>query len=209
MIFPYGEWVILFLTLLAWAEKRTSRKFFLMLTIAWLIGKTLEIVLSVTMPWHWNFARLAVMLVFWVWALRRAKRRFLPLLLTSIIVCVETLFIVNEPGVFPYVSGIFVLVLILVAWLSTKSYWGTTAALTGSELLNQAFVRFTYDGIIRYVDLPNEFVWNFGVGFFTVWAGLDLGWRFYAAREPQKVEAELLPSRWGSFVVYLKRLRLR
>lgn len=192
MIFPYGEWVILFLTLLACAEKRATRRFFLTLTIAWLIGKTVEIILAVTMPWHWNFARLAVMLVFWIWALQRAKQRFLPLLFTGLIVGVETLFIVNEPGVFPYVSWAFAIALVLVAWLSTKSYWGTAAALTGSALLNQAFVRFTYDGIIRYVDLPDEFVWNLGVGLFSAWAGLGLGLRVYTTREPQKRDAELV-----------------
>jgi len=197
MIFPYGEWVLLFLTLLAWTEKRASRRFFLMLTVAWLIGKAVEIVFTVTMPWHWHFARLAVMLVFWVWALQRAKNRFLPLFFTSLIVGVETLFIVNEPGVFPYVSWLFAVVLILVAWLSTKSYWGTAAALTGSALLNLAFVRFTYDGIIRYVDLPNEFVWNLGVGLFTVWSGLGLGWKFYTERKLHEKDVEFVPSNSG------------
>ncbi|MBC2721659.1 MAG: hypothetical protein HGJ98_05640 [Desulfosporosinus sp.] len=194
MMFPYGEWVLLFLTLLAWTEKRTSRRFFLILTIAWLIGKSLEIAFTATMPWNWHFARIAVMLVFWVWALQRAKHRLLPLLFTSLIVFVETLFIVNEPGVFPYVSWLFAIVLVLVAWLSAKSYWGTAAALVGSALLNLAFVRFTYDGIIRYIDLPNDYVWNVGVGLFTAWAGLSLVWQSYAGREQLKTDAELIPS---------------
>ncbi len=190
MLFPYGEWAILFLTLLTWTEKHPSRRFFLMLTVAWLVGKCLELFLPGTMPWHWHFARLAVMLVFWVWALRRTEHRWLPLLFTSLIVGVETLFLVNEPGVVPYISWVFASVLVLVAWLSTKSYWGTAAALTGSTLLNQAFVRFTNDGIVRYADLPNEFVWNFGVGFFTIWAGLNLGWQVYTKRGLQEKDAE-------------------
>jgi len=166
--------------------------------MAWLTGKAAEIVFTVTVPWHWNIARLAVMLVFWVWALRRADKRLLPLFLTSLIVGVETLFMVNEPGVFPYVSWLFAVVLIVVAWLSTKSYWGTAAALTGSALLNLAFVRFTYDGIIRYVDLPNELVWNLGVGLFTVWSGAGLGWQFYTERKRQAADAELfVPSNSG------------
>lgn len=194
MLFPYGEWVILFLTLLTWTEKRASRYFFLMLTIAWLLGKSLELFLPVIMPWHWHYARLAVMLTFWVWAIQRAEHRVFPLLFTSLIVGGETLFLVNEPGVFPNEVWIFAIVLILVAWMSAKSFWGIAAALTGSALLNQAFVRFTYDGIVRYVDLPNEFVWNFGVGLFTVWAGLGLGWQFYTARELQETVADQVPS---------------
>ncbi|SHI01324.1 hypothetical protein [Desulfosporosinus lacus] len=195
MLFPYGEWVILFLTLLTWAEKKASRRFFLLLTIAWLIGKWVEISLAVTMPWHWHFARLAVMLVFWVWSMRQAERWLLPLFFTSLIVGVETLFFVNEPGVFPYGEWMFAIALVLVAWLSAKSFWGTAAALTGSALLNQAFVRFTYDGIIRYIGLPNEFTWNFGVGLFTAWAALALGWQYYAERELRRTEADLIPSK--------------
>jgi len=194
MLFPYGEWIILSLALLTWSEKRASKRFFLMLTIAWLIGKWIEVFYPVTMPWNWHFARLGVMLVFWLWALQRSEHRLLPLLFTSLIVCVETLFLVNEPGVFPYISWVFTIVLVFVAWLSAKSYWGIAAALTGSTLLNQAFVRFTYDGIVRYVDLPNDIVWNFGVGLFTVWAGLRLGWQFYIQRELQETDAKLVPS---------------
>lgn len=195
MIFPYGEWVILFLALATWVEKRASRRFFLMLTIAWLIGKGIEVVVPSTMPWHWHFARLAVMLVFWVWALQRVERRILPLLTTSFIISMETLFIVNDPGVIPYGSWLFTVVLVLVAWLTTKCYWGTAAAFTGSTLLNQALVRFTNEGIVRHADFPDAFVWNFGVGIFAVWAGLRLGWQYYIEREMPKTTAEhLLPA---------------
>lgn len=208
MIFPYGEWVLLFLTLLTWTEKRDSRRFFLILTIAWLLGKGAEIGLAVTVPWHWNLARLAVMMVFWVWALQRTKRRFIPLFFTTIIVGAETLFVVNEPGVFPYVSWLFAVVLISVAWLTTKSYWGTAAALTGSALLNLAFVRFTYDGIIRYVDLPSEFVWNLGVGLFTVWSGLGLVRQFFTERKLQAADVEFGPSNSGGNYEQLEERKL-
>lgn len=174
MDFPYGEWLIFFLALATWAEKRASRRFFLMLLIAWLIGKCGEVVFPSTMPWHWHFARLVVMLVFWGWAWQRAERRILPLLFTSFVLSIETLLLVNEPGVIPYGSWLLTIVLILVAWLTGKSYWGTAAAFTGSILLNQALVRFTYEGIVRYADFPDAFVWNFGVGFFAIWAGLRL-----------------------------------
>lgn len=193
MIFPYGEWIILFLTLATWVEKRASQRFFLMLTIAWLIGKGIEVVFPSTMPWHWHFARLAVMLVFWVGALQCAKRRILPFLLTSFIISMETLFIVNDPGVIPYGAWLFTAGLILIAWLTTKCYWGTAAAFTGSILLNQALVRFTNEGIVRHADFPDAFVWNFGVGIFTVWAGLRLGWQYYVERELKKTTANLIP----------------
>lgn len=189
MFFPFGEWLILFLTLLSWTEKRASRLFFLLLTMGWLIGKCLEIFLVDSIPWNWHFARLGVMLMFWVCSLRKAERRFLPLFFTSSVFCIETLFFVNEPGVFPYGEWFFAIALVIVAWLSAKTYWGTAAALTGSALLNQGFVRFTYDGIIRYIDLPNEFTWNFGVGLFSTWAALALGWQFYKQRE-MRTEAD-------------------
>lgn len=174
MDLPYGEWVIFLLALATWTKKRASRRFFLMLLIAWLIGKCGEVIFPPTMPWHWHYARLVVMLVFWGWAWQRAERRILPLLFTSFALSLETLFLVNEPGAFSYGSWPFIFVLILVAWLTGKSYWGTAAAFAGSILLNQALVRFTYEGIVRYADFPDAFVWNFGVSFFAIWAGLRL-----------------------------------
>lgn len=190
MIFPYGEWVILFLALATWVEKRASRRFFLSLTIAWLIGKGVEVAFPSTMPWHWHFARLAVMLFFWVWALQRTDQKVFPLIFTSFIISMETLFIVNDPGVIPYGSWFFMVALLLVAWLTAKSYWGAAAAFTGSILLNQVFVRFTNEGIVSHADFPDAFVWNFGVGIFFVWAALRLGWQYYLAREMQKKTAE-------------------
>ncbi|WP_243450201.1 hypothetical protein [Desulfosporosinus sp. Sb-LF] len=162
-----------------------------MLTIAWLIGWIIEVVFPSTMPWHWHYARLAVMLVFWIWAWQRTKRRIFPLIFTSFILSVETLFLVNDPGVIPYGSWLFNAVLVLVAWLTSKSDWGIAAALIGSWLLNQALVRFTYEGIVRHADFPDPFVWNFSVGLFTVWAGLRQGYRLYTKREVQKRVTEL------------------
>lgn len=198
MFFPYGEWIIFFLTLVTWAEKRASQRLFLMLTVVWIIGEWLEGFVPSTMPWHWHFARLAVMLVFWVWALQRAERRILPLLFTSFIISMETLFIVNDPGVIPYGSWLFTVVVVIAAWLIAQSYWGTAAAFTGSILLNQALVRFTNEGIVRHADFPDAFVWNFGVGIFAVWAGLRLGWQYCIERKMQKTTAEhLLPANGG------------
>lgn len=199
MDFPYGEWVIFFLVLAAWTEKRASRRFFLMLLSAWLLGKCGEAVFPSTTPWHWHYARLAVMLAFWGWAWQRAERRILPFLFTSFVLSMETLFLVNAPGVIPYESWVYTVVLVFVARLTAHSYWGTAAAFTGSVLLNQVFRRFTYEGIVRRADFPEPFVWNFGVGLFTVWAGLRLAWLYKTEkkRETQIIE-QLLPAHGGN-----------
>ncbi|MDR3602867.1 MAG: hypothetical protein P4L49_20710 [Desulfosporosinus sp.] len=195
MLFPYGEWVILCLTFVTWVENRASRRFFFLLTITWLIGKSLEVVFPESTLWHWHFARLAVMLVFWVWALRRSERRILPFLFTSFMLSLETLFLVNDPGVIPYGAWLFTGALVLTAWLTAKSYWGTAAAFTGSIMLNQALIRFTNEGLVRHMDFPEAFIWNFGVGLFALGAGLRLGWQYYLARKKLKTTAEhLLPA---------------
>ncbi|MGI6119250.1 MAG: hypothetical protein ACOYIB_01575 [Desulfosporosinus sp.] len=195
MDFPYGEWVIFFLALAAWAEKRASRRFFQILLIAWLIGKCAEMVFPATIPWHWHFARLTVMLVFLFWAWQRAEKRIIPLIITSFVLSMETLFLVNVPGVIPYGLWIYTLVLILVAWLTGKSYWGTAAAFTGSILLNQALVRFTYEGIVRHADFPDAFIWNFGVAFFALWAGLRQAYYYYTEKEKKaQIDEQLLRS---------------
>ncbi len=201
MFFPYGELIIFFLALVTWAEKRASQRLFLRLTVVWIIGKGVEGFVPTAMPWHWHYARLAVMFVFWIWACQRAERRILPLLLTSCILSIETLFLVNQPGAFPYELWLFTIVLILTAWLTAKSYWGTAAAFVGSIILNQALVRFSYEGIIRYANLPDSFVWNFGVGFLAIWAGLRLVWRCYSDRGIHLPIAELRPTT-GVGVVY-------
>lgn len=190
MFFPYGEWIIFSLALITWAEKRASQRLFLILTVVWIIGKGLEGLIPTAMPWHLHYARLAVMFVFWRWAWQRAERQIMPLLLTSFILSIETLFLVNQPGVFPYELWLYTLLLLLTAWLTAKSYWGTAAAFVGSIILNQALVRFTYDGLVRYVNLPDSFVWNFGVGFLVIWAGLRIVWRDYSDRGIEKPSDE-------------------
>jgi len=156
-----------------------------MLLIAWLIGKSIEAVFPSPMPWNWHFARLFVMLTFWGWAWQRAEERILPLLVTSFVLSIETLFTVNEPGVIPHEIWFFTAVLVVAALSTAHSYWGTAAACSGSILLNQVFMRFTYEGIVRRADFPDPILWNWGVGFFTVWAGLRLGWLYYTEREKE------------------------
>ena len=185
MNFPYGEWVILFLALATWGEKRASRRFFLLLLFAWLIGTFIEAVFPSAMPWYWHYERLGVMLAFWGWAWWRSERQILPLLFTSFVLSSETLFFVNQPGVIPYETWVFTVVVVIAARLTAHSYWGTAAAFTGSILLNQVFMRFTYEGIMSRADFPDPFIWNFGVGLFTAWAGLRLGWLYFTKREKE------------------------
>jgi hypothetical protein len=194
MDFPYGEWVILFLALATLTEKRAARRLLLLLLFAWLIGKCVEVVFPPTLPWTWHFARLGVMLAFWGWAWRRSERRIVPLLFTTFVLSSEVLFSVNQPGVIPYESWIFTVVLFNVAWLTSKAYWGTAATFIGSILLNQVFMRFTFEGIMSRADFPDPFIWNFGVGVFTVWGGLRLGWVYYTNRKnATQIVEHLLP----------------
>ncbi|WP_407311033.1 hypothetical protein [Desulfosporosinus sp. SB140] len=188
MNFPYGEWIIMFATLVTWVEKQASRWFFLKLSTIWFLGKCLESMIQSSGIWHWHYARLAVMVYVFGYAWKRTQRKIWPLILTSFVVCMETLFLVNDPGVIPYSSWLFALGLVLVAWTTSKSYWGTILALAGSVLLDQCLERFVYEGILRHVDLPDVFIWNFGVVLLIVWGGLRLGWRDYSER------ARMVPS---------------
>lgn len=190
MELPYGEWIIVSLALLTYVQKRPSRRLFQLLVIAWLIGKCVEVVFPWTLPWHWHFARLMVMFAFWGWSWVRDGRRISPLIYTTFVLSMETLFFVNQPGIIPYESLFFLLALFLVSRLTAHSYWGTASAFTGSILLNQVFMRFTYEGIMSRADFPDPFIWNFGIGLLTVWAGLRLGWLYYKSYE-HKEEREL------------------
>ncbi|MDQ7096838.1 hypothetical protein REC12_24905 [Desulfosporosinus sp. PR] len=189
MNFPYGEWILMFVTLVTWIEKQASRWFFLKLSMIWLVGKCLEGMIPLSSSvWHWHYARLAVLLYVFGCAWKQAQRRVWPLLLTSFVLSMETLFLVNDPGVIPYSSWLFALALVTIAWLSAKSYWGTVLALTGSVLWGQGLERFVYEGIFRHVDLPDGFIWNFGVLVLMGW-GI---WRF--RRSDYSESAEMVPS---------------
>ena len=174
MDFPYGEWIILFITMAAWLEKHASRRFFMRLSLLWGLGKSLEMLQAPTGVWHWHYARLAVMLYLAVYAWQRAEKKIWPLTLTCAALIFETLFLVNDPGVLPHAPWLFAAALAVLAWSAAKSYWGTMLAMVGSVLLDQGVERFVYDGVLRPVDLPDNFIWNFGVFFFISWGLLRL-----------------------------------
>ena len=190
---PCGEWVIFSLALLAWSEKMDSWRLFRLLLLAWLVGKTFELIMPSPLPWQWHYARLAVIAVFWIWAYKNAEKRILPLVVTGCIAVIETLFQVNDPGAIPYEAWFFNAGFIVAAWLTAKSFWGTAAAYAGSLLFNQVFVRFSYEGIVRYANFPDSFAWNFGVCCFAAWAGIRLGSRYYLQKRQCKTINPLFP----------------
>lgn len=182
MAFPYGEWLIFSAAFVTWVKRSDSRRLFLLLLPAWLLGKGAEFFIPSQLPWHWQFGRLAVMLVFWLWAWRRSERRIFPLCMTSLCLTLQTLYLVNLPGIVPFEDWLFTLGLFLVAYLTARTFWGAAAAFAGGILLNQAVRRFTYEGLVRYADFPDTFVWNAGVGLLVVWVVLRWGWRYCGAR---------------------------
>jgi len=170
--FPYGEWIIFLLTLVTWAQRHPARRFYLTLSLAWLIGRTVDSLMIGVAPWHLNYARLGVILVFWWWAWRKAKRRLSAFLLTLLSLVMMDLFLVNEPGVLLYDKWVFAGLCFLIAWLATASYWGMAAAVAGSVFINQGLMPLVFGGIVSYVDLPDVFIWNFGVLTLTLLGGM-------------------------------------
>ena len=165
MVFPVGEAAIFTAAILTWAEGHKAYRLFFSLIFAWLAGKGLEGIAGIFMPWHWVFARLAVMLTFLVWSWRRARSRrlLMPFCLVLISLVIVDLFTVNEPGVLAYEQWVFNGFVLLLAILTGGSFWGTAAAVTAAMLVNQILVPFFYTGIIRHADLPDPFTWNFWV----------------------------------------------
>lgn len=172
MEFPYGEGTIFLLTLVTWAQRHPARRFYLSLSLAWLVGRIVDSLMIGEVPWHLNYARLAVILVFWWWAWRKAKRRFSALLLTCLSLALLDLFLVNEPGILLYDQWIFAGLCFSIAWLATASYWGMAAAVAGSIFINQGLILFVFGGIVSYVDLPDAFLWNFSVVSLTLLGGM-------------------------------------
>lgn len=187
MDFPYGEGLIFGLAFLVGSKKRSTRRLFLLLLLAWLTGKAAELAFPAVGSWHWHYGRLLVMLVFGVWAWRRAEKVGWSLLIVVSVLCAETLFVVNLPGVIPFEMVFFMFLPILLAWLTTRSFWGAAAVLSLAFLLNQVFRRFAYEGILGYVEFPESFVWHAGVSFLLLWSGLRGGWLGGGAREKERL----------------------
>lgn len=168
MEFPYGEGIILVLTLVTWAQKHPSARLYLLLSLAWLIGRIVDSLIIGEVAWHINYARMAVILVFWLWAWRKAKGCVSALILTLLSLVLLDLFLVNEPGILLYEKWVFVGLSLAVSWLTAASYWGMAAAAAGSVLINQGLIMFFFGGIVSHMNLPDTFIWNLGVAALTL-----------------------------------------
>jgi hypothetical protein len=166
--FPYGEGIIFLLTLITWAQRHFLTRLYSMLSLAWLTGRFVDSLIIGEVSWHVNYARMAVILVFWLWAWRKAEGCVLAFIVTLLSLVLLDLFLVNEPGILLYDKWISAGLCFLVAWLAAGSYWGMAAAATGSVLINQGLIMFFFGGIVSHVNLPDAFIWNFGVGVLTL-----------------------------------------
>ncbi len=167
-MFPLAEWLILALTVLAWAESHRFKKLGLTLILVWVIGKYLEGIWVWLQRWHIYYSRLLVAAVFCLYAFTRAKRHVLPLIFTSLTFLGQNLFLVNEPGIVPMEQLVFSLIIFIVAWFTAQEYWSMAFAISGSVLLNQLFVFFCFGGIVRHLDFPDPFLWHFSASFLVI-----------------------------------------
>lgn len=168
MEFSYGEGIIFLLTLVTWAQKHPSARLYLLLSLAWLIGRNVDFLIIGELSWHINYARIAVILVFWLWAWRKADGYISALILTLSSLLLLDLFLVNEPGILIHENWIFAGLSFAVAWLTTGSYWGMAAAAAGSVLINQGLIIFFFGGIVSHESIPDAFIWNIGVAALTL-----------------------------------------
>ncbi|MGE4271693.1 MAG: hypothetical protein AB7E31_02295 [Desulfitobacterium sp.] len=163
-MFPIGEWLLLSVGFLAWAEWPIFRidKSLRVLPLAWILGWIIEDSFTLSLTWDWDFPRVLVLVaVTWI-AWKRAKcRKFPGILVTSICLLAQDLFVLNEPGILSYDRWLFAVVFLAVAFFSTHDLWSMTLALSGGMLINMGLVMFLFDGVVRYYSLPNAFLWHF------------------------------------------------
>jgi hypothetical protein len=149
--------------MITWAQRHPSACLFNLLSLAWLIGRFVDFLIIGEAAWHINYARITVILAFWLWAWRKAEGCVLAFGLSLISLVLLDLFLVNEPGILLFEKWISAGLCFSVAWLAAASYWGMAAAVAGSVLINQVLTMFFFGGLVSHLDLPDEFLWNFGV----------------------------------------------
>lgn len=185
MVIPYGEWILFILTLAAWAEKNPLRRLLFSLSLAWITGKIIEGMVGQGWTWHLEFSRFAVIIVFFIWAWRRSSPNLLSFVVPSVILMVEELLLTNEPGIVPTENWFFAGALFLTAWLTSQSYWGMAASVTGSLLISQFFNFFAFGGLIRHKDLPDPFLWHIGVAGLAVFALVHQVYSYWKTNHPR------------------------
>lgn len=187
MVFPIGEWLLLSIGFLAWAEEPLFRidRGLRILPLAWALGWIVEQSIMFSPPWDWHFPRIFVLITLTVLAWQRTgeKRRFSGILLASICLVAQDLFLLNEPGIFAHDQWLFAIIFVAVAFFSTHSLWNMVLALSGGLLLSMAFTVFLFDGVVRYYNLPNTFLWHFSIGATLSIAALRLVLKCYQQRK--------------------------
>ncbi|AHF07281.1 hypothetical protein [Desulfitobacterium metallireducens] len=170
MIFPLGEYFIFVLGVYTlWLERaRFSRRFWGGLWIAWFTGFLLEGLFPWKGAYHWHFSRVLVMIFFAGVALKNTNgRKFLPALVTAFALVAQNLFAVNEPGIVKGDQWFFGAIVVFVALITSRDFWGMGLALIGGILLDLGISVFLFQGIVRHYDLPDPFFWNLSVIFLS------------------------------------------
>lgn len=167
MVFPIGEWLLLSIGFLAWAECPFFRidRSLRVIPLAWVLGWIVEQSVTFSTTWDWHFPRVFVLIAVTIIAWKKTDgRKLLGILLTGICLLAQDLFVVNEPGIFAYDRWLFAVIFVAVAFFSTHSLWNMALALSGGMLLSMVFTVFLFDGVVRYYNLPNSFLWHFSIG---------------------------------------------
>jgi hypothetical protein len=175
MVFPLGEWLLFSLGIMSYMEWHFLHleRHLKILPLAWIFGWIVENIFLQHGLWHWHFSRLFVILCFLgiAW-MRTPNRKLLPIFLVGFTLLGVDLFLVNEPGIFPYDQWVFASLLMCIAYFSARNLWEMALGIAGGMLLNLGFSVFLFGGIVRHFDLPDPFLWHFGIAALTGIAGL-------------------------------------
>jgi hypothetical protein len=195
LVLPLGEWLLFSLSFLALIEWRMFHfdKRLRILPVLWILGWLLENSILSPQTWHWHTSRIFVLIGFVLIAWKNTpERRAMPLLLTALTFLGEDLFLVNEPGIFPYDQWIFALILMCIAFLSAQSVWGVAFALSAGMLLNVGFSVFLFDGIVRHLDFPDPFLWHFSIAVFVGIGAFKQAFSYYRTKFRKPIPTEPL-----------------
>ena len=171
MIFPIGEWLLFSIGILAWLDEAIPKSLRI-LPLSWLGGWIFEYFFSFSSTWNWFFPRIFVLLIIGEIAWRNlSERRIIPMFLAGGILVIQDLFLLNEPGIFPYDQWFFAFLFVLIAYLSSTNLWGMVLGITGGLMWSSFATMFLFNGVVNYYEFPNNFLWHYS---FAVVGGLSL-----------------------------------
>jgi len=162
--FPIGDWVLLCLGLLAWAEKPPFQldKSLRIIPPVWVLGWLFEQGRAFSPPWDWHYPRIFLLMVLAIIAWGKTKeRRISCILLATMCLLVQELFLLNEPGIFAYDKWLFAGIFVTVALISSPNLWNMVLALAAGQLMSMGLTVFLFEGVLRYYSMPNPFLWHF------------------------------------------------